>query len=153
VIETYNPRAVATGAPFSIERARLAEGRAEHTATTLATGEILVVAGRGAAGPLAGVEIFDPITRSVAAAGPLTHARTRHTATLLGDGRVLIAGGLGQGGQPLRTAELYDPETRGFAAARSLASERADHVAVELCDGTVLIVGGGAGAEIYNPTR
>jgi hypothetical protein len=152
LIETYNPRAVS--ASFSMEPAKLAQARAEHSATTLRTGEILVAGGRATADlPLASAEVFDPITRSVTAAGSLAHARRRHTATLLPDGRVLITGGLGDDGRPLRSAELYDPGARSFAAARPLAQERADHAAVELCDGTVLIVGGAPGAEIYNPTR
>lgn len=150
-IETYNPRA-SSSVPFTLESARLSQARAEHTATTLRTGEILVAGGRGVDRPLASAEIFDPITRSVATVGAMGHARLRHTATLLHDGRVLLAGGVGESG-PLRTAELYDPNARSFAAARPLSVERADHAAVELCDGTVLVMGGGAGAEIYNPTR
>jgi len=152
-IELFSPRSATAPQPFSLQNARLIEARADHTATALPTGEILVVGGRGDSGPLATAEIFDPITRQVIAGGRLARPRSRHTATLLRDGRVVVTGGVTSDGQALRSAELYDPVLRTFAAARSLAVERSDHVATELCDGTVLVVGGGAGAEIYNPAR
>jgi hypothetical protein len=149
-IELVNPRARGTD-DVSLLVARLAQARAEHTTTLLATGELLIVGGRGAQGPLTSTEIFDPITRTTAVVGPLGRARTRHAATLLHDGRVLVTGGTGEDGLATRSAELFDPTARSFAAAKPLNLARADHVAVELCDGTVLVVGGGQGAEIYNP--
>jgi hypothetical protein len=149
-IELYDPRAAA----FSLESAHLGAARAEHTATVLATGEILLVGGRGAAGPLATAEIFDPITRTVSQpAGHLAEARARHSATLLADGRVLIAGGVSAAGTPLDSAEIYDPMLGDFAAARQLTAPRAGHLALALCDRTVLFVGGGTGAELYSAAR
>ena len=151
-IELVNPRAAGTDAVSQVV-GKLAQPRAEHTATLLASGELLIVGGRGAGskGPLVSTELFDPITRTVADVGALGRARTRHAATLLRDGRVLVSGGNGPDGAALRSAELYDPVGRSFAAAKPLTTARADHVVIELCDGTVLVVGGGPGAEIYNP--
>jgi hypothetical protein len=149
-IELVNPRADGTDAVATIV-GRLVQARAEHTATLLTTGELLIVGGRGPMGALTSAELLDPITRTVASAGVLGRARTRHAATLLHDGRVLITGGTGDDGAAQRSAELYDPVARSFAAAKPLTTARADHVAIELCDGTVLVVGGGTGAEIYNP--
>jgi hypothetical protein len=149
-IELVNPRAAGADGVSSVV-GKLARARAEHTATLLSTGELLIVGGRDAQGPLTSTEIFDPITRAVAEVGALGRARTRHAASLLRDGRVLVTGGTGLDGSPLRSAELYDPVARSFAAAKSLVTPRADHAAIELCDGTVLLVGGGPGAEIYNP--
>jgi hypothetical protein len=149
-IELVNPRAAGSDAVTSVV-GKLARARAEHTATVLSTGELLIVGGRDGQGPLASTEIFDPITRAVAEVGQLGRARTRHAASLLRDGRVLVSGGTGLDGTPLRSAELYDPVARSFAAAKPLVTARADHAAIELCDGTVLLVGGGAGAEVYNP--
>jgi hypothetical protein len=149
-IELINPRAA--GSPdVALVVGALTRPRAEHTATLLTSGQLLIVGGRDAQGPLASAELFDPITRAVAEVGGLGRARTRHAATLLRDGRVLVTGGTGVDGNPLGSAELYDPVARSFAAAKPLTTPRADHGAVELCDGTVLLVGGGPGAEIYNP--
>jgi hypothetical protein len=151
-IEVYNPRASA-GRGFGGVVGRLITPRREHTATVLATGDILVLGGRNDQGLPAEAETFDPITRNVLEAGRLARPRVHHTATLLRDGRVLVTGGLGADGQPLRSVEIFDPTIGNFVVARSLSIERSDHVAVELCDGTVLLLGGGPGAEIYNPAR
>jgi hypothetical protein len=155
-VELVNPNATSVaGAPtsgLSLVVTRLAQARAEHTATVLTTGEVLLVGGRGPNGSLDSAEIFDPTNRIAVDAGHLGTARRRHAATLLRDGRVLITGGVGGDDQPLRSAEVFDPARRTFAAARLLATARADHVAALLCDGTVLVVGGGPGAEIYNPS-
>jgi hypothetical protein len=150
-VEVVDPRA--GGSTPGAVVARLGHPRAQHTATVLGSGDILVVGGRDGEGPVADAETFDPITRAVKPAGRLESARRGHTATLLADGRVLIAGGVGAAGQPLRSVEIYDPVIRNFVTARPLSVERADHAAVDLCDGTILLVGGGAGAEIYNPAR
>jgi hypothetical protein len=153
-IELYDPRAAAASA-FSIQPVSLTTARARHTATVLATGEILVVGGVGAGNAaLDSAEIFDPLHGTVLPAGTLAEARAGQTATLLGDGRVLIAGGRNTGGQPLASAEIYDPAINNFTATQPLSMPRAGQVAALLCDGTVLFVGGGApGAELYSPRR
>jgi hypothetical protein len=153
-IELFNPRAAAADPFRTVASARLADARAGHTATVLATGEILIVGGVGASGArLLTAEIFDPITAAIRPAGTLIAARDRHQATLLGDGRVLVTGGTGDDGEALSSAEIYDPQVGSFVAARPLGVARAGHAAAVLCDGTVLLVGGGAGAELYNPPR
>lgn len=132
----------------------LRTGRAQHTATRLADGRILVVGGQLAlsVGPIA--ELIDEATGAVTDAGLLVQPRTRHASVALADGRVLVVGG-----QARRTAELWDPATRTF---RLLAS-RLQHVreypsATLLADGRVLVFGGdhdpavphGAG-ELFDP--
>jgi hypothetical protein len=152
-IELYDSRGTAP-TPFSLTAAALAIPRAEHSATVLQSGDILIVGGRGEpqGAPLREAEILDPLTKIVRPAGTLAEGRVAHTATLLADGRVLVTGGTGLDG-PLASAEIYDPGVGDFVAARALGTPRAGHVAVPLCDGTILIVGGGAGAEIYGPKR
>jgi large repetitive protein len=151
-IELYDPRATAS-VPFSTKPAQLSVPRARHTATVLATGEILVVGGVDAQGaPVREAELFDPITSAVRSAGILADGRAEHTATLLADGRVLIIGGTGRAGV-LGSAEIYDPAVGNFAAARALGVARTRHVAIPLCDGTILVAGGAPGAELYGPKR
>ena len=142
----------------SIERVTtLRTARAAHTATTLRTGEVLVVAGMtSAGGSLAEVELFDPARNAIHPLGKLAEPRAGHTATLLTDGRVLIAGGYN--GEYLASVEVFDPTTRQFRSGGPLVQRRSGHTATLLPDGRVLLVGGvGQGwtflrsAEIYDP--
>jgi hypothetical protein len=143
--------------PFSAGPA-LSEFRAEHTATVLQDGGVLVVGGYGR-DAFSSAELLEPGGTSFRAAGSLRAARFGHTATLLPDGRVLIVGG--EGGSVLDTAELWDPATEAFVPTGQLATARRGHTASLLPDGRVLIVGGQgaspvpapvAAAEIWDPT-
>src|SRR3989441_937754 len=127
--------------------ADLNQPRAEHTATLLANGTVLVAGGRDAAGqPLASAEIYDPATGAYTLlASPLPSAlavaRQDHTATLLPDGRVLVAGGSDFSGA-LESAELYDPTAGTVSPAAPLNVPRTLASAALLLDGTVLVAGG-----------
>ena len=79
-----------------------------HTATLLATGQVLVVGGTDDNGYLATAEVFDPSTGKWSPTGDLHDGRGFHTAALLGDGTVVVVGGMGAGGA-LASAELYEP--------------------------------------------
>jgi len=135
---------------------KLNSARANHTATLLPNGTLLVTGGSGSAGLLASAELYNPTTGQWAATGDLTVARTGHTATLLSDGTVLVTGGSGSAGL-LTSAELYNPTTRQWAATGSLTVSRASHSATLLPDGTLLVAGGHGStgllmsAELYNP--
>ncbi len=116
----------------------LLSGRAQHTATRLPDGHILVVGGHIALSQGPGAELVDERSGEVVAAAPLVLPRIRHATVALADGRVLTVGG-----QARRTAELWDPATGTF---RLLAS-RLQHVreyptATLLADGRVLVFGG-----------
>jgi len=145
---------VATGA--------LNQARAEHTATLLPDGRVLIAGGIAARAtdgsvanpPLTSIEVYDPKTRLFTPAGDLVEARADHTATLLPDGTVLFAGGKDADGQALSSAEVYDPATRQSRQVSNMNDARFSAAAVALDDGTVLIVGGEASggvweAEIY----
>lgn len=147
--------------------------RANHTATLLNTGQVLIA---GGADSQAGVqpvqpvaELFDPATRTFSATtASMISPRSMHTATLLCDlsagpcvnPKVLIAGGFD--GTPLASAELFDPTSGNFTATGSMSITRLLHTATLLPGGKVLIVGGsdnydGSGtlrlaAELFDPT-
>jgi Galactose oxidase, central domain/Kelch motif len=130
-----------------------------HTATTLADGRILVVAGSEFAA-LPAAELFDPATGTWTSTGQLHEARSGQTATLLDDGRVLVTGGSIVHTSASAGAELFDPVTDTWTAATPMSIERTDHEATLLDDGTVLVTGGhlaisdpgpAAQAERYDP--
>src|SRR6059036_3211741 len=109
IVSPASAQAPGTWAPI----ADLNQPRAEHTATLLANGTVLIAGGRDAADqPLGSAEIYDPATGGYTLlASPLPAPIWGHTATRLGDGTVLIAGGTGDGGLPVAAAQLFDPAT------------------------------------------
>jgi hypothetical protein len=148
----------------------LSPPRAQHTATELSDGRVLIAGGNVSvlrvtptvavydpaydppagrirtlsARPLSGRRValrFEPAGPMVARARMRT-ARGGHSATLLPGGRVLVAGGNGGGTTRLASAEIYDPERDSWKATGSLAAARAFHTATSLGDGRVLVIGG-----------
>lgn len=134
--------------------------RAEHTATLLANGTVLVAGGTTTGGVATNTaEIYNPATGAWRyTLYPMNVARLLHTATLLPDGRVLIAAG-GNTCCSLTSAEIFDPVTEQFTLTGSLSSARHASVAVPLNDGRVLAVSGSSTVnffatptvEVFNP--
>ena len=132
----------------------LIAARADHSATLLADGRVLIAGGHDLTSALSSAELYDPASGTFSPAGSMVHARAlRHTATLLQDNRVLIVGG------PV-AAEVYDPVTNLFQAVGDATHMPAGHTATLLRDGRVLIAGGftldpgivaRAEAELYEP--
>jgi N-acetylneuraminic acid mutarotase len=162
---TYEPPAepepTPAPVPATTATANMIGVRANHTATLLPNGTVLVAGGDGGGRSLASAELYDSGTESWTATGNLIAARYGHTATLLTDGRVLVAGGnglVGGSGGPLASAELYDPATGSWVATLSMGTPRQGHTATLLPNGTVLVAGGAgadgqslASAELYDP--
>ncbi len=129
--------------------------RANHTATLLQDGRVLVVGGRINEGPkgipvhLATAEIYDPATMKFSPTGSTNQARVFHAAVRLADGRVLVCGGL-KGEAALSSAEIYDPATAKFSRTHDMHAQRLGHTATLLQNGTVLIASEAFG-EIYDP--
>src|SRR6266568_5878394 len=135
----------------------MATARADHTATLLGNGEVLLAGGQGPGGvALASCELYDPTTNTWSPAASMAQARFSHTATLLGNGKVLVVGGRADS-TGLASAELYDPATNTWWSAGSMTTARDDHTATLLGNGEVLVAGGFdnntdvASAELYDP--
>jgi Galactose oxidase, central domain len=133
--------------------------RANHTATLLPNGKVLIAGGEGDGfQALASAELYDPSTRTFAPTGSMIIPRSGHSATLLADGRVLIAGGTQDvdGGTSVFTAEIYDPSTGAFTTTGDLTSIGGEVYAIPggvttlLPDGRVFLAATN-NAEIYDP--
>ena len=96
----------------------LTEARAEHTATLLSDGRVLVTGGFNGASALKTTELFEPNTNRWRGAGAMLSPRRLHTATLLPDNTVLVAGGMRAGLDAITTSYVI-----GFlSAAGTLAA-------------------------------
>lgn len=144
-----------------------AESRAQHTATALATGEVLVAGGEtnaGGGGFPVSTRLYTPATNTWRNGPDLPLPRYGHTATRLADGRVLLAGG--RHAAPLQVNEagtLYipanAPATGTLAPTGPMQLRRSHHTATLLPDNTVLVAGGWgiagqdglSNVEIYDP--
>lgn len=123
--------------------------RAQHTATVLPGGEVLVVGGVttniGAPEPpppLTSAEIFMPDTLDWREIPYSMHEpRYDHTATLLPDSTVLVAGG-SNGWTAVNTAEIYRPDLGTFEyTATPMITPRLG-ASAELLGDNVLVAGG-----------
>lgn len=136
--------------------APLGTPRAQHTATLLNNGKVLIAGGSqaGVMSSMNSVELYDPVANAFTAAASMSGERRSHTATLLGDGRVLVAGGyVGMLSYALNTVEIYDPATNTWTAAASFSTPRGNHTATLLSNGKVLIAGGAASDLTGEPTN
>lgn len=139
----------------------MSQVRADHTATLLPSGKVLVVGGKDQNQvPQGSSELYDPSSGTWSAGPNLGAARYGHTATLLSSGKILVAGGYGSSG-PIKTAELYDPASGSagsFSGVSSMATARARQIATLLPNGKVLVAGGVgqsgslASAELFDPS-
>jgi hypothetical protein len=84
--------------------------RANHTATLLPDGRVLITGGGWPA--LGTAELYDPKTRTFTRTGDMVAPESWHAATLLDNGKVLIAG---------LTPQLFDPATGTFTATGEYA--------------------------------
>jgi hypothetical protein len=143
---------------------------ADHTATLLPDGRVLISGGTAPATMpqiVAFAQMYDPSVKpqsslptrgAFRATGSMVHPRARHAAVRLADGRVLVAGGEDENASPIASAELYDPTTGRFSSTGSMAHSRDYPDATLLADGRVLVTGGYdatggaiASAELYDP--
>ena len=139
-IEIYDP----TNGKMIVSKAKMSKKRVSHTATLLASGEVLIVGGycgKDCAGGKLVDDIYDPITDTIS---PLQHAGPLpigHMAALLKDGRVLVAGD--NDATANKITLLYEPTSGGnWSKQPDMLQGRWSGSATRLNDGSVLIVGG-----------
>ncbi len=147
--------------------------RAQHTATRLKSGKVLIAGGWNGHGADASddppwdplfTELFDPTSGTFVSTGSMSTTRIGHTATLLGDGKVLVLGGIlslqnihNQPSDP-QYAEIYDPVTQTFSGLDDLTISRQEYTVTLLKSGEVLLAGGKIldlvvpTTELLNPT-
>jgi Galactose oxidase, central domain len=134
-VEIYNPATGTWNFTNSLKTAR-----AQHAASSLPSGKVLVAGGNGSSADTATAETYDPASGTWKAVGSMSAARYTHTATLLLSGKVLVAGGLGAG--PLANGEIYDPVGESWSPTGPLNTPRYAHRAILLPSGKVLIACG-----------
>ena len=140
-------------------------GRANHTATKLGSGSVLVVGGHSAfpGESLSSAELYDPTSETFSPAGdmavlsvvptPRHDSKTDASSSRVASRRFPLAPTLG-------TAEIWDPVTEVFVEVEhGMREPRGRHVAVALADGEVLVAGGLgqyggvlSSAEVYSPS-
>jgi MYXO-CTERM domain-containing protein len=132
----------------------LAAPIADHTATLLLGGKVLVTGGDSAGINFATAQLYDPATGIWSTTGSMSTARYWHTATLLTNGKVLVAGGLGgTSGDYNKLAELYDPATGTWSPTGSQTRGSVWHTSTLLPNGKVLVAGGfrTSRVDLYDP--
>ncbi|HEU0084759.1 MAG TPA: kelch repeat-containing protein [Bradyrhizobium sp.] len=152
---------------FTAIATTLPKGFALHSATLLASGDVLIAGGvtdfyieciftPGVDLPSTQMEIFpstqaavfDVAAQSLAMIAPLGTARAMHSASLLGTGQVLVAGGaVTPGMTATASTELFDPGSYSFSPSAPMAVPRHSQGAILLPDG--LLVLGGASPPSY----
>ena len=88
-VELFDP-----GTQRFVAAGNMTVARANHTATLLADGTVLIAGGFGA-DALANAELYDPAAGTFVVTSTMVSARYLHSAALLNTGQVLIAGGRG----------------------------------------------------------
>ena len=124
----------------------LTTARADHTATLLPNGQVLVAGNNFG---LNTAEVYDPVSGMWSATGNLTTPRIQHTATLLPNGQVLVAGGIDSSFNLSTSAEVYDPVSGMWSATGDLTTARRRHTARLLPNGKVLVAGGFDGVGFF----
>jgi hypothetical protein len=131
----------------------MGSGRAHHTATTLATGEVLIAGGASYSnGVLSNyfdtAVLYNPATNAFTpVSNTMGSPRAFHQSVLLdpvsAGGKVLVIGGEDPEGT-LNSFDIYSPETLKFltGVVATMKKNRSHHCAVLLNNGEVLVAGG-----------
>jgi hypothetical protein len=120
-------------------------GRADHTATLLGDGRVLVAGGTSGDGrALDTTAVFDPVTGRFEPGPPLRGGRSGHAAVVAA-GRLVLLGGTADFDTALASSDVLDRGTWGVGP--ELREARTKHAAVALPDGSILVIGGATDAD------
>jgi len=118
--------------------AALMQNRAEHAASLLPSGRVLVTGGLGVT-----AEVYDPLTNVWTPTTPMVASRIGHQQILLPNGKTLVIGGaVTTPATALATAETYDPVIDAWVAGAPMKVARRDHAVSLLSRSRVLVTGG-----------
>jgi hypothetical protein len=122
-----------------------------HSATLLATGQVLIAGGMRSLHPIGSAVLYDPTSNAWIPVPDMTENRCGQAAQLLPTGKRVLMVGSGCGwAEQSAIAEEYDSGSNRWFAVASLAAPRGRIVAVVLADGRVVAFGGSMPAG--NPT-
>jgi hypothetical protein len=133
--------------------AKTKQKRANHTATVLTDGSILVCGGTDGTRILDSCELYDRRLNEWIIISTMTIPRAYHRATLLPNGNVLISGGQTQLSNIIsitNTSEIYYPSVRKFVRTGDMNTNKMLHTQTLLHNGNVLVTGGVGGTESGN---
>jgi hypothetical protein len=131
--------------------------RARHGATTLASGETLLVGGTIEGVVLPTMVAVDPATRNtrVFGLGALAQARKDPTVLRLANDQILVGGGSDENDNPVATLEWFSPDGSSCASptcpdANSSLPPRPDLALVALAAGGALAAGALPSADVFD---
>ena len=141
--------------------------RANHTATLLPSGKVLVAGGSTNTNYNSGLdsaEIYDPDANTWNPAAPMSVLRQNHFAILLttgkNAGKVLVGSGTRSDlWAPLTSTEIYDPATNKWTPAAPMHNAHLRATPILMPDGKVFVAGGVGvvdsyqSAEMYDPVN
>ncbi len=144
--EIYDPTSDTWTEATSIDSERYC-----HTATKLATGDVLVAGGieDDSGNTTNTTYIYDPSGDTWTSAGTCS-SRARHTAVLIDTTDVLLVGGQSNASTCLATCDRYDGT---WNIVGSFTTARQAHQTVLLSNGDVLLIGGSSAAHGITPVN
>ena len=114
---------------------------AQHTATLLQDGTVLIAGGCGSSGAYNQTyvaEIYNPASNTMTQVGNTTKPRQDYAASLLNSGEVLLAGGYLS---TESTADIYEPSTQSFSVGAGYGFFGFGQSLVHLANDQVLLFG------------
>ncbi len=119
--------------------------RATHTATTLASGAVLIAGGCSniTCNPtLNSAEVWDPLANRFFVTDPMRVPRHDFRAARLANNTVIVMGGCGPTAACTRTTEVFDQAVGRWSAGPDMSAERGFFTGATMQDGREIVIGG-----------